>query len=198
MRNVALATNWFYFIWSNEYINASATDLKLLHRELWVWTQVYLNERPDNKWSRPLYSPATYSTNYSHHRSEFRVNPPNVSAAHQEVTRREMIPNDTLHLSTEAPDPMAVVWTAAVVQDRRPATHTMLWLVRLSHAVLWLVRLSRAVLWLVRLSRAALWLVKSFSTSRPTCHMIRWWEFEPQTGGNSAFEPVILNQIKIY
>ncbi len=66
----------FFFIWSNEYINASATDLKLLHRELWVWTQVYLNERPDNKWSRPLYSPATYSTNYSHHRSEFRVNPP--------------------------------------------------------------------------------------------------------------------------
>lgn len=78
---------------------------------------------------------------------------------------------------TEAPGPMAVIWTAAVVQDRRPVTHT--------------------ALWLVRLSRAALWLVKSFSTSWPTCHMIRWWEFEPQTGGNSASEPATENQIQL-
>ncbi len=150
--------------------NFSIVSSEREHRFIWTSVQT-INEAV-------LCTRLQHSTDYSHHRSEFRVNPPNGPAAHQEVARREMIPNDALHLPTEAPDPMAVVWTAAVVQDRSPASHTMLWL--------------------VRLSRAALWLVKSFSTSWPTCHMIRWGEFEPRTGGNSASVPVIVNQIKIY
>lgn len=47
----------------------------------------------------------------------------NEQTPHQKVTGREMIPNNTLHLPTEPPDPMAVVWTAAVVQNRRPVMH---------------------------------------------------------------------------
>lgn len=42
------------------------------------------------------------------------------SSSYQEVTGWEVVPNQSLHLTTEPPGSVAVLWAAAVVQNRRP------------------------------------------------------------------------------